>query len=181
MTLTFIASSDYDTAGKQFIARITGRDKKFTFAREFCGRRSGKRNDYTEAIVDDPGLYQIRSTTRKGNADEFRIVWVDGETFTSTIIDESDAMTIAKSGDDDYTTLGRRAQIARHSYLIARAEQRDKNETVSVTTTIGTLAPGSHVRRDVIAARHAEIVRLTAASEQETDAAKTKRGIDLSL
>jgi hypothetical protein len=49
--------ADYGCTG-QYVARITGRDSKFTFEREFLGKKIGKRGDVTEADVDEPGLYE---------------------------------------------------------------------------------------------------------------------------
>jgi hypothetical protein len=58
------ASADFGLTG-HYIARVLGRDSKFTFRREFIGRKGGKRNEYAEADVDDPGLYETCSVERK--------------------------------------------------------------------------------------------------------------------
>jgi hypothetical protein len=65
--ITLTADSKCYGKSSQYIARITGRDPKFTFNREFIGRKSGKRGDTTSADVDEPGLYEITDIDRKGN------------------------------------------------------------------------------------------------------------------
>ncbi len=55
--ITLSASADFGKTG-QYVARIVGRDSKFTFNREFIGRKFGKRNETSQADVDDPGLYE---------------------------------------------------------------------------------------------------------------------------
>lgn len=60
--ISFRADAAYGYGGKQFIARVTGRHPKFTFAYEFIGRKGGKRNEDCEADVDEPGLYVLRDS-----------------------------------------------------------------------------------------------------------------------
>jgi hypothetical protein len=100
MAITLTASSDFETAGKQYIARITGRAAKVQFVREFIGRRSGKRNDCTEALVDEPGLYEIQNPTRKDHKARYWLLIVE---FRGELVkfrsDEEDALKIAKRLD----------------------------------------------------------------------------------
>lgn len=81
-------------AKKPYIARITGRDSKVTFAREFIG---AERVD-----VDTPGLYETRGVDKKGRGDDPEYVLVlessDGEVGEFTASKE-DAMKIAKAFD----------------------------------------------------------------------------------
>lgn len=111
--ITLSASSDYGLSG-QYIARITGRNTKYTFEREFIGRKCGKRNEMTEADVDDPGLYECCDIGRKkGKESRFVLVLeVEDELYKFTC-DKSDAMTIAKELDSgrelDEIVIGRLA------------------------------------------------------------------------
>ena len=67
--ITLTADSNEYGNSKQYIARISGRDSKFTFRREFAGRKTGRRNDRTEAFVDEPGLFEICDIDKKGRKD----------------------------------------------------------------------------------------------------------------
>jgi hypothetical protein len=97
--ITLNASADYGLSG-QYIARISGRDSKYTFNRDFIGRRCGKRNESTNADVDDPGLYECCDVDRNGKKSRFYfVVEVDGDLFKFTT-DKEDAMTVAKMMDD---------------------------------------------------------------------------------
>jgi len=76
-------------AKKAYIARITGRDPKMTFAREFHGK---------EVMVDEPGLYELRNTDKKGRPDdEYCIIYpdVDGSLVEESV-DKEFAMKLAK-------------------------------------------------------------------------------------
>jgi hypothetical protein len=82
-------------AKKPYIARITGRDRTKTFAREFLGK--------TSVDVDTPGLYEGRGVNKKGFADDPEYVLIlegpggEVEKFTAN---KEDAMKIAKALDD---------------------------------------------------------------------------------
>ena len=100
--ITLSASAAYGFGGKQFIARITGRHPKFTFAYEFIGRKGGKRNESTDADVDTPGLYITRDWTRKNVADDNFVLIIetaDGD-LKEIGVEKDDAMKIAKALDD---------------------------------------------------------------------------------
>lgn len=98
-TRDFCASSDFGYTG-QYIARIVGRDPKVTFCREFIGTRSGKRNEHTSALVDEPCLIERCNVTRKGKDQAYFIVVRDGEgNLRSLACDRADAMAIAKRLD----------------------------------------------------------------------------------
>jgi hypothetical protein len=98
-TIKLSASADYGLSG-QYVARILGRNSKFTFNREFIGSKSGKRGEFTSATVDDAGLYEARDVTRKGKLEHYLLVIeVDGE-LKLLKSDLDDAMKIAKALDD---------------------------------------------------------------------------------
>ena len=99
MAIQLNASSGFETAGQQYICRITGRDHKLQFARSFVGRKSGKRNDYTEALVDDPGLYEGQSPDRKGKHRWWVLILEHKGELVKLRSDEEDAMKIAKRLD----------------------------------------------------------------------------------
>lgn len=67
------AKSDYGKSG-QYVARINGRDSKFTFDREFVGRKQGKRNEWTEFETDEPGLYESCSVRKRGKDSTYVLI-----------------------------------------------------------------------------------------------------------
>lgn len=163
--ITLTASSDYNTAGKQFVARITGRRPKFTFEREFVGQRSGKRKDYTSADVDEPGLYETRDTTRKGTDDSYCIVWQDEDRLVKTDVDRDVAMKLAKNLPSDWSACGRPLAIAELESLVQQGKEKDPEGLLTVKFYCGIYTAGDVVKRaDLIAACEAEIVRLRAQS-----------------
>lgn len=91
--ITLTASAAYGQTG-QYVARITGRDSKFTFAREFIGRKS---NRDTSADVDEPGLYEVCDIDKKGRKEStFKLVLPNGDKLATLGTDKEDAMKIAK-------------------------------------------------------------------------------------
>ena len=103
MAITLKAYNGYNErfapsgAKKAYIARITGRDSKMTFAREFLG--------HGDVMVDDAGLYEVRTTDKKGRADDEYILLLDcpafpakdGDTIRSFIASREEAMKLAKA------------------------------------------------------------------------------------
>ncbi len=109
-TINLTASAKFGYGGKQYIARITGRDKKFTFSREFIDRKNGKRRENSEAVVDEVGLYMNCDLTSKGDKNEsFAVIGylrsADGtipessDSLVTTRISREEAMKIAKDMD----------------------------------------------------------------------------------
>lgn len=99
MTVNFKAESAYGFTG-QYVARITGRDPKFTFKREFVGRKCGKRGDVTSYDTDEPGLYEECSVTKRGKDSTYWLMLPDSRRpsgFMTETIDKADAMRIAKA------------------------------------------------------------------------------------
>ncbi len=71
-TTTLTAESRWYGNERQYIARLTGRDSKFTYQRKFIGRKSGSS---TSATVDTPGIYEICNIDKKGNKESyFRLI-----------------------------------------------------------------------------------------------------------
>lgn len=64
--LTITADSKCYGNTSQYVARITGRHPKFTFDREFTGR---KERSTTRAYIDEPGLYECCDIDKKGRKD----------------------------------------------------------------------------------------------------------------
>ncbi len=97
MTFNLQAQSDYGHTG-QYVARITGRHAKFTFAREFLGRKRGKSGGVSSADVDTPGLYEECNVSRKnGKSSDF---WVSVDGAGAQWVSKEMAMAIAKALDD---------------------------------------------------------------------------------
>lgn len=100
-TVTLTASARYGYGGKQYIARITGRDSKFTFNREFVGQKGGKRRESSEFMTDEPGLYMTCDLDSKGRKEETYYILRErnNEGFCSRTCSKEQAMEIAKLMD----------------------------------------------------------------------------------
>lgn len=164
-TIELTAQARYGFAGKQFVARIKGRHSKFTFDREFIGRKGGKRGEDTAARIDAVGLYQTRDIDSKGRADDtFVLVWADAGELRERYVTEEEAMGLARILDDDgEEALARRAielEIAALERGLANSEGKDPEGLVTIKRAVGSLAAGTVRRADLVAARQAEIARL---------------------
>ena len=150
-TLNLSASGSYGNA-KQYVARITGRDSKFTFSREFIGRKSGKRGESTEATVDEPGLYMTCDVDRKGGKDETFILF-DGERDEQVTLEQ--AMEIAKRMQAGSVDFAAEITAEKCRWYLARLEShKDKplDETITVRYAFGRFGHGEvTTRREVVA------------------------------
>lgn len=158
-TIELIASGDSKAARKQFIARVTGRGSgRFPFEFEFLGKAGGRRGEYTEATVDEPGLYVVRNSDRKGSEDVFLILWQDGEDLAKVSIDESRAMTLAKNlTREAIQSAGREAAIVSAQSAISNHEGKIAAGDLEVE-----IKGEKHKRADRVAHFQREIARLTA-------------------
>lgn len=74
-TITLAVSASYGYGRKQYVARITGRAAKVTFARDFVGQKYGKRQESTSYDTDEVGLYELCSIDRKGQKEQrYRLI-----------------------------------------------------------------------------------------------------------
>ena len=161
-TVTLSAGAKYGFAGKQFVARITGRHPKFTFAREFVGGRQGKRGDSSEATIDEEGLYQTRDVDKHGSDDSYYLIWRDGSEMEKLPVSKETAMSLARALDKgdgvDWTAEGRTRRIAIHE---AKIEELQSSTDARVKCSgVGQIAAGEYGREELIALRRAEIARL---------------------
>lgn len=181
--ITLRASARYGYGGKQFVARIVGRSTKFTFEREFLGRKEGKRGEDTSADIDEPGLYETRDIDSKGRTTDEYFVVVNDSTGNPKLWKSSkeDAMKIAKEMEAqrafaDIVTcrlavtaspLGAAVKLlAVHTEQLSVAEAGSgpvlvKNEFSSLLGMPDTKVGDMLDRDDVIRFRRAEIARLT--------------------
>lgn len=147
MAIEFTTYSDYGQTG-QYIARITGRAKNVTFAREFIGRKSGKRGDITTGLVDDPGLYELVWCKRKGKE---RSYWIlldfDGQ-LRQVRSDEEDFLAIAKRLDSGETL----EQIVMFESVERDAEELEKHPDWSPTRLVYTIRNKLEVNRAIVVA-----------------------------
>ncbi|MGN2393268.1 hypothetical protein, partial [Pelomicrobium sp. G1] len=79
---------------KPYIARITGRDPKFGFCREFlAAERSASKSGRTASVtakVTEAGLYEIADTSERGKDKEYRVVLeVQGQTIECPVSSET--------------------------------------------------------------------------------------------
>jgi len=166
-TVALQAWARYGYGGKQFIARITGRDPKFTFEREFLGRKGGKRGEDTEVDVDDPGLYETRDVDSKGRvSDAYHLIWQDTETLVWSSISKEEAMKIARDlqAHADPNKIGRAHQIKYLTEQVRVATEKMEADPASADEVLsirhGYWQGGKFTRAEMTAARRAEIERL---------------------
>lgn len=174
------ATSDFTTAGKQFIGQVTGPHPKWGIALEFVGAKSGKRGDYTSVTVVDPGLYKLRDTTRKGVDDTYVLIWDrGGNDLCKTILEEKDALRLAK----DLTpavieAAGRRVEIADTEYALRKSEAENQAEVITIKGDFADdlkIEPGQHPRHVVVAARQRYLERLRAPNGVDRLALESER------
>lgn len=98
--ITLSASARFGYGGKQYIAHITGRSSKFTFDREFIGRKYGKRNEGSEADVDEAGLYETCDIDKRGDKEStYYVILGEDDNLARYEISKDLAMKIAKRLD----------------------------------------------------------------------------------
>lgn len=158
------ASSDFGTAGKQYIGLVTGPDRKYGCALEFVGRRSGKRNDFSCETVIAPGLYKVRNTTRKGTDDTYWLIWDLDGTLIRTVLVEEDARRLAADlSPTNIAKMGRRVEISDTEVSLAESATKDPMGEVEVSANsaveLGCEA-GKMPRHQVIALRRAFVDRM---------------------
>lgn len=149
-TVSLSATASYGFGGKQYIARITGRDAKFTFAREFVGRKGGTRNESAEYDTDEPGLYMSCDIDKRGNKNETYYIVYDlpGYGLTSVYPTKTDMMSLAKRLDSGSLDWAREALTLR----IQWAEAKDQEEEINLEMEQFGLTPGKTQRKVLVAA-----------------------------
>jgi hypothetical protein len=157
-TVTLVAEAKYGSEGKQYIARITGRHPKFTFAREFVGQKTGKRRDFAEYMTDEPGLYMTCDIDKKGNKDEtFWIVYdLPGSGLLKAATTKEIAMMLAKRIGSDPIDWAREALMSRLAYH----ESLDQDRLVVFNSPQFGIGIGEHKRSVVVEALKATLATL---------------------
>ena len=100
MSVILTGHHNYYGAGKKaYVAQITGRDAKFTFAREFLANGENRRDARAEVI--DPGLYETRSVDKKERVtDAYTLVLEINDELSEFDASKADALKITKLLDD---------------------------------------------------------------------------------
>jgi hypothetical protein len=101
MSVKLTGSHDYYGKGKaSYVARLTGRDSKWTFSREFLAKGQDRRDAVAEVI--EPGLYEVRNVDKKERVtDEYVIVLEDADgDLEQHDATKADAMKITKLLDE---------------------------------------------------------------------------------
>jgi hypothetical protein len=160
------ATSDFQTAGRQHVGRVTGPDLKFGTRLEFVGNKYGKRRDVTEVIVTRPGLYKVRDTTRKGDRDTYYLIWqVEGLLLQRRVTPEDATLLAEDLSPGSIEALGRRYEITavEESLVESRALDPEGEVDVSAETAAKLELPAGPTRRaDLVAARERWLHRLRA-------------------
>lgn len=159
-TVILNATAKYGFGGKQYIARITGRDAKFTFARDFVGTKTGKRREDAEYETDEPGLYVTCDIDRRGDKDETYYVVHEFPEFgiASIRIDRTRAMGLAKRMDAGQLDWTAEALAIR----LELAEAKDQDEMIDIRSVQIGLTPGTVKRAEWTAALRAALDNVTA-------------------
>lgn len=156
-TITLTAEAEFSYGGKQYVARIMGRDPKFTFAREFVGRKEGKRKEYATYTTDEPGLYMTCDVDRRGDKDDsFCVVYPAPDGLRQLWVDRDDAMAIARRLDErrvDFRREALRIMVDAHNAWLAAEEGKDPEAKVYTDRSYGALPKGEHRRKAVVEAR----------------------------
>lgn len=97
--LTLTANAGYMMSG-HYIARITGRNDAYTFAREFIGRKCGKRDESCEADVDSPGIYECCGVQKDGKHSRYYFVCDHNGKLCNLQCSKEEAMKVARYLDD---------------------------------------------------------------------------------
>lgn len=181
--VTLYASARFGFGGKQYIARIDGRDSKFTFSRTFVGKKDGKRGEDSEVMIDEAGLFERRNIDSKGRSEDvYLFVWLDGETARTWPVSREEAMAYAKRIEkgENVNDLAKEIVILECRQLIEEAETKDQDEMIQLRESSAKMMEldplVKHARRDIIAARRAFLRRIdvTHAEEVSADLAEIK-------
>lgn len=172
--ITLTAGARYGYGGKQYIARIFGRDSKFTFNREFIGKKGGKRGENSTADVDTPGLYETRDVDSKGRCDDsYCLILEDGDRLVQFWIDKANAMKIAKEldsrsfdrcvkllpSDAEFRVASER--LRKNSEAINNSFGKDPEEFVELSGNVGPYVKGQSLRRLQLIELRTEVINDT--------------------
>lgn len=198
--ITLTARHDaYGSDKKAYVARITGRDSKFTFQREFISRGGRDRTDAT-ADVDDPGVYELRAVDKKGRVSDGYVLIVETpDGLRKFPCGKEDAMKVAREVEKGRpfselvafvpaagpSPLGAAvAARADHAARYANGEGKDQAGRIRLSDAkvVHLAGPDGYCERGrvreyraaEIARLDAEIERRRAAGEQEVHAAAAR-------
>lgn len=135
--ITLVAQSAHSHGG-QYIARLVGRHTRYTFEREFVGRKSGKRHERSEADLDSPGLYEVCDVNRAGKNHRYVFILDVGHALVAFDCQRAEAMRVARSLDEGLAfTQVVRANAKGESYEVlsvaqAKREQRQADVARSI-------------------------------------------------
>lgn len=80
----------------QYIALLTGRDKKVHFSRQFLGSKEGKHKDRTVYETDEPGIYECCDRNKKGKSKRYYLVLDFQGDLTKVEIPLRDALVLVR-------------------------------------------------------------------------------------
>lgn len=93
--VTLEAVNDQWKGSGHYVARITGRDARMTFARDFQG---------PTALITEPGLFEVQHIDKKGRKDRrYRLVAQDAGKLVRLPITDVEAAKLAKGLDEGRT------------------------------------------------------------------------------
>lgn len=169
-TIDLTASAAFGKSG-HYVARITGRDSKFTFARDFVGRNEGKRGETRRFTTDAEGMFITCDIDRRGGRDEefwLLVVHPVRNVLVKTVLSREEAMTFATQLDkgvaliDLYRTERKDAieGLLRETLTKLAKDADHLAKPVTTRTHWADLAPGEHTELEATRARVEEATRL---------------------
>jgi hypothetical protein len=150
--ITLTAESKQYGNSSQYIARIVGRSTKFTYEREFTGRKSDRT---TTAHVDEAGLFEIVDIDKKGRKEPGFVLVVDRP---------AECPPLSPEGDPDFIRLYPTEKDA-----LAIAKRFDAGEKLSDFIAIVKTSEteyGFEIRTKAQAARASVAASIDAITEQ---------------
>jgi hypothetical protein len=137
--ITLTAKSE-GTQGGQYVARLVGRHKTYTFEREFVGRKMGNRHERTEADLDTPGLYEVCDIDRRGKSQRYVFILDVGHRLAEFDCEKREAMKVAKSLDDGmaFTQLVRATEDGTGYEVLTLAQAKREQRRADVARSIDT-------------------------------------------
>lgn len=166
MAVALRSDSDRGKEDKHFVARIVGRHPRYTFEREFVGKREGKRGESKLALVDSPGLYQVRDAWKRRDEDSYYVIYEFDGDLHKIAVDVDQAMDLARESriPTEWSNVGRKLRLDLHLEQLDTIQSKDSSETIQVRGRIGPFTDGQMVTvGEMRAWRFQQIDRLRAA------------------
>lgn len=140
--ITLTAKAAYGQSG-QYLARLVGRHPRYTFDREFVGRKTGDRHERSEADLDAAGLYEVCDIDAHASKQQRYILILDvGHRLAEFACERTEAMKIAKAVGVGiaFTELVRAAPDGSGYEILTVAQAKREAQRADVARTIQAIS-----------------------------------------